>query len=89
MFRIECMARMVLVALVCMPLLTELVSREKGVCYRHGAPNGAFLTSQCGISRKTAKTQTTRARHIVRAEKHICATCSFRHETKATLKPVA
>lgn len=41
MFRIERVATTGLVALVLMPLLTELVSRENRVCYRHGAPNGA------------------------------------------------
>ena len=42
MFR-ECVAVTVLVALISMPLLTELVSMENGVCYRHGAPNGAVM----------------------------------------------
>ena len=31
MFRVECMATMVLVTLISMPLLTELVSMENGV----------------------------------------------------------
>jgi hypothetical protein len=46
MFRVERVATTGLVALVSMPLLTELVSRENGYCYRHGAPNGAVRTSQ-------------------------------------------
>jgi hypothetical protein len=46
MFRAECAVTAVLVALVSMALLTELVSTENGVCYRHGAPNGAVRTSQ-------------------------------------------
>ena len=33
------------VALVTMPLLTELVSGENGFCYRHGAPNRALSPS--------------------------------------------
>ena len=41
MFRVECVVTAVSVASVFMPLLTELVSIENGVCYRHGAPNGA------------------------------------------------
>ncbi len=39
-FRVERVATTGLVALVAMPLLTELVSRENRVCYRHGAPDG-------------------------------------------------
>ena len=46
MFRVERAATARLVALVSMPLLTELVSRENRVCYRHGAPNGAVFASQ-------------------------------------------
>jgi hypothetical protein len=38
MFRVERVATTVLAALVSMPRLTELVSRENGY-YRHGAPN--------------------------------------------------
>jgi len=44
MFRVECVLTAVWVALIFMPLLTELVSMENGVCYRHGAPNGAVRT---------------------------------------------
>jgi hypothetical protein len=46
MYRVECVATTVLVALISMPLLTELVSMEDGFCYRHGAPNGVVRTSQ-------------------------------------------
>jgi hypothetical protein len=46
MFRVECVAATVLIAPIFMPLLTELASMENGVCYRHGAPNGAVRTSQ-------------------------------------------
>jgi hypothetical protein len=55
MVRVECVVTAVLVALIFMPLLTELVSMEDGVCYRHGAPNGAVGTSQRPIEPKTAK----------------------------------
>jgi len=41
MSRVERVATTGLVALVFMPLLTELGSTENGVGYRHGAPNGA------------------------------------------------
>jgi hypothetical protein len=44
MFRVECLARTVFEAPISMPLLTELVSMENGVCYRHGAPSGAILS---------------------------------------------
>src|ERR1035437_3714476 len=33
LFRVECMATTVLIASISMPLLTELVSMENGVCY--------------------------------------------------------
>ena len=33
MFRVDCVARTVLAALISMPLLTELVSTEDGFCY--------------------------------------------------------
>jgi hypothetical protein len=52
MFRVEGEATTELVALVSVPLLTELVSMENGVCYRHGAPNGAVRTSQRPIEPK-------------------------------------
>jgi hypothetical protein len=44
MFRVEHVANTVFAALTSMPLLTELVSTEDAVCYRHGAPNGAVRT---------------------------------------------
>ena len=46
MFRVGCVATTVLVMLIYVPLLTELVSSEDGVCYKHGAPNGAVRTRQ-------------------------------------------
>ena len=46
MFRVECVATTVWVALISMPLLTELVSMADGICYRHDAPNGAVRTRQ-------------------------------------------
>ena len=55
MFRVECVATTVLIASISMPLLTELVSMENGVCYKHGAPNGAVRTGQRPIKTKTAK----------------------------------
>jgi hypothetical protein len=55
MVRDECMATTGLVALVFMPLLTELVSTKNGVCYRHGAPNGAVRTHQRRIELKAAE----------------------------------
>ena len=45
MFRVECVAKTVSGAFISMPLLTELVSMEDGVCYRHGAPSGAWRRS--------------------------------------------
>ena len=38
---VQCAVTTVLVAVISMPLLTELVSSENGFCYKHGAPNGA------------------------------------------------
>ena len=35
-----------------MPLLTELVLREDGFCYKHGAPNGAIVTRWQRFPRK-------------------------------------
>lgn len=55
MFRVEGVAKRVLVANISMSLLTELVSCEDGFCYRLGAPNGAAPTRRHGIPRKTAK----------------------------------
>jgi hypothetical protein len=55
MFRAECAVTTGLVALVSMALLTELVSTENGVCYRHGAANGAVRTSQRHIELKAAE----------------------------------
>ena len=46
---------MVFLALVFMPLLTELVCSRKGSCYRHGAASGALPPGQCAISPKSAK----------------------------------
>jgi len=46
MFHFECVATTVLVALISMPPLTELVSMADGICYRHGAPDGAVRTRQ-------------------------------------------
>jgi hypothetical protein len=45
MFRVECVAKIVPVAFISMPLLTELVSPEDAVCYKHDAPNGAWRRS--------------------------------------------
>jgi len=39
---VQCAATTVFVAFISMPLLTELVFREDGFCYKHGAPNGAL-----------------------------------------------
>jgi hypothetical protein len=58
MFRVERVATTGLVALVSMPLLTELVSRENGYCYRHGAPNGAVRTSQRVVFRSFSADRT-------------------------------
>ena len=46
MFRFEVVAATALAALISMPLLTELVSREHAFDYRHGAPNGAWRRSK-------------------------------------------
>ena len=40
-----------------MPLLTELGWNEDGLCYRHGAPNGAFPKPSPPIPPKTARNQ--------------------------------
>ena len=55
MFQVEGVAKRVVVAIISMPLLTELVSCENSFCYRHGAPNGAVFPSQHRIPPKTAK----------------------------------
>ena len=55
MLRVERMAKRGLVAIISMPLLTELVSHEDGFCYRHDAPNGAVPARRRGILSKTAK----------------------------------
>jgi hypothetical protein len=49
------MAATVFVAFNAMPLLMELVSRKDGLCYKHGAPNGALTPSKHQISLATAK----------------------------------
>jgi hypothetical protein len=45
---------MVPVAIISMPLLTELVSTEDAIRYRHGAPNGAVsavdYVSSCALA---------------------------------------
>jgi hypothetical protein len=53
MFRLKGVAKTVLVAIISMPLLTELVVCEDDFCFRHGAPSGAFLTLRHGIPPKT------------------------------------
>ena len=50
-----CVARAVLVALLSLPLLTELVSSNTRFGYRHGAPNGAVPAGQHLTSPRTAK----------------------------------
>jgi hypothetical protein len=55
MFVVQGVITMVFTAFISMPLLTELVSREDGLCYRHGAPNGALSSNQHPIPPKTAK----------------------------------
>ena len=50
-------ATTVVAEFIVMPLLTELVLSEVGVCYRHGAPNGAGPKSALTIPRRTAKDQ--------------------------------
>jgi hypothetical protein len=52
---VQCVTRTVFVALMSMPLLTELVLGKDGFCYRHGAPNGAVPTRPHSIQPKTAK----------------------------------
>jgi len=42
MFGVQCVARTVFVALTPMSLLTELGWSKGGLCYKHGAPNGAL-----------------------------------------------
>jgi hypothetical protein len=43
------------VALIAMPLLTELASSNHGFCYIHGAPDGAVTPGQHPIPLETAK----------------------------------
>jgi REP element-mobilizing transposase RayT len=50
MFRVECVAKTVPVMFISMPFLTELVSMEDGVCYKHGAPNGAWRRSMLNMA---------------------------------------
>ena len=55
MFRVACVATIVLETLISMPLLIELVSAEDSFCYRHGAPSGAVPALLHLITAKTAK----------------------------------
>ena len=56
MFGVQCVAKTVYAVFLSMPLLTELGWSEDGLCYRHGAPNGALPPSQQPIPPKTGKT---------------------------------
>ena len=60
MFGVERAATAVLVALISMPLLTELVSPEDAVCYKHGAPSGAVRRAQRPFQPTTTNNHSTR-----------------------------
>ena len=59
--RVEFVAMPGFLALISMPLPTELVSTEDGFCYRHDAPNGAIPTGQLRF-RLVSRRRTTSGR---------------------------
>jgi hypothetical protein len=55
MFRVQCAAKSMDAVFLPMPLLPELGWRQGGLCYRHGAPNGAVPPGQHAIPPETAR----------------------------------
>jgi hypothetical protein len=66
---VQCVTTRMFVALISMPLLTELVPSEDDFCYRHGAPNGALSPSQHPISPRSCRAAADAA-HIGLAAAH-------------------
>ena len=55
MFPGECATTKASVVFITMPLQTELVSSEAGVCYRHGVTNGAVPVPHPCVSLQRAQ----------------------------------
>ena len=81
MFRSQRVATTVLVALISMPLLTELGWSKGGLSYRHGAPNGAVTTRLNRIPLETPENLAPPGLSLCRAK-----ACYFRAIAYATLR---